>query len=101
MAENRIIDYISGIEVPGGPEEIQATQSFSKRLVEDYGYPKSEIQTRPQLKVKSSPSDPDSYPVDIAVFENRGKVNQKLKMIVECKFLLILRSLILRIGGER
>lgn len=85
MAENRIIDYISGIEVPGGPEEIQATQPFSKRLVEDYGYPKSEIQTRPQLKVKSSPSDPGSYPVDIAVFENRGKVNQKLKMIVECK----------------
>lgn len=85
----------------GGPDEIQATQPFSKRLVEDYGYHKSGIQTRPQLKVKSSPSDPDSYPVDIAVFENRGKVNQKLKMIVECKFLLILRSLILRIGGER
>lgn len=85
MAEEKIIDYISGIEVPAGPEETQATQPFSRRLVEDYGYPKSEIQTRPQLKVKASPSDPGSYPVDIAVFENKGKANQKLKIIVECK----------------
>lgn len=39
MAE-RVIDYISGIEVPATPEEIEATQVFSKLLVEDYGYPK-------------------------------------------------------------
>lgn len=85
MTQEKIIDYISGIEIPAGPEEVQATQPFSRRLVEDYQYPKYEIQTRPQLKVKASPSDPGSYPVDIAVYENRGKPNQKLKIIVECK----------------
>ena len=51
MAE-RVIDYISGIEVPATPEEIEATQVFSKLLVEDYGYPKEHIQTRPQFRVK-------------------------------------------------
>ena len=76
MVEERIIDYISGIEIPAGPEELQATQPFSRRLVEDYGYPKNEIQTRPQLKVKASPSDSGSYPVDIAVFENKGKTDE-------------------------
>ena len=65
MAE-RVIDYISGIEVPATPEEIEATQVFSKLLVEDYGYPKEHIQTRPQFRVKVRPSDTKKeYPVDI------------------------------------
>lgn len=38
---NKIIDYISGIEVEAKPEEIEAVQPFSKTLVEDYGYPKA------------------------------------------------------------
>lgn len=42
---DKIIDYISGIKVNGTPEEIQATQPFSKILVENYGYPKELIQT--------------------------------------------------------
>ena len=63
MAE-RVIDYISGIEVPATPEEIEATQVFSKLLVEDYGYPKEHIQTRPQFRVKVRPSDTKKeYPV--------------------------------------
>lgn len=56
MAE-KIIDYISGIEVSATPEEVEATQVFSKLLVEDYGYPKEQIQTRPQFRVKARPSD--------------------------------------------
>jgi type I restriction enzyme M protein len=67
----RVIDYISGIEVPATPEEIEATQVFSKLLVEDYGYPKEHIQTRPQFRVKVRPSDTKKeYPVDIAVFSD-------------------------------
>ena len=43
MAE-KIVDYISGIEISATPEEIEATQVFSKLLIEDYGYPKAHIQ---------------------------------------------------------
>lgn len=85
MAKNKIIDYVSGKEVDGKPEEILAVQPFCKLLVEDYKYPKNELQVHPQLYVKSCPSDPKGYPVDIAVFEGRGTKKEKLKMIVECK----------------
>lgn len=47
---DRVFDYISGVEIPATPEEIEATQVFSKLLVEDYGYPKDHIQTRPQFR---------------------------------------------------
>lgn len=85
MAE-RVIDYISGIEVPATPEEIEATQVFSKLLVEDYGYPKEHIQTRPQFRVKVRPSDTKKeYPVDIAVFSDPNKTDDNIYIIVECK----------------
>jgi len=47
MAE-RIIDFVSGIEITATPEEIDSVQVFSRQLVDDYGYPKKHIQTRPQ-----------------------------------------------------
>ena len=79
-----IIDYISGIEIKSaGPEEIYAVQPFSKSLVEDYGYPKNCITTRPQVRVPRTPSDRKGYPMDIVVYEDSSK--QKIKMIVECK----------------
>lgn len=80
----KIVDYISGIEVNATPEEIASTQRYSKILVEDYGYPKEMLQTRPQYRVKSCPSDNNSYPIDIAVFEERDGARH-LKMIVENK----------------
>lgn len=52
VKDGYIIDYISGNEVKGTPEEIQAVQPFSKILVEDYGYPKEVISTHPQHRVK-------------------------------------------------
>lgn len=81
---DKIIDYVSGLEISASPEEVASTQVFSRILVEDYGYPKEMLQTRPQYRVKSSPSDPNSYPVDIAVFEEKDGVKH-LKMIVENK----------------
>lgn len=83
MAE-KIIDYVSGIEVIATPEEIASTQVYSKILVEDYGYPKAMLRTRPQYRVKSCPSDPNSYPIDIAVFEEKDGI-KRLKMVVENK----------------
>lgn len=81
-----IIDYISGTEVRATREECDAVQVFSRRLVEDYGYKKTQIQTRPQFRVRSSPSDNSrSYPVDIAVFKDNSRIEDNLYMVVECK----------------
>lgn len=83
---DRVFDYISGVEIPATPEEIEATQVFSKLLVEDYGYPKDHIQTRPQFRVKARPSDTKKeYPVDIAVFSSADKTDENIYIIVECK----------------
>lgn len=81
----KIIDYITGKEINATPEEVNAVQPYLKILVEDYGYPKNLIQTHPQYRVKSSPSDKRGYPVDIAVFEYDGKNKKKLKIVVENK----------------
>ncbi len=86
IPDGYIIDYVSGEKVRSTPEEIQAVQVFSRQLVEDYGYPKSVIQTRPQFRVKVRPSDKKKeYPVDIVVFPNKEKREDEAQIIVECK----------------
>lgn len=81
-----IYDYISGLQVKATPEEIEAVQVFSKILVEDYHYPKENIQTYPQYRVKASPSDTVyKYPVDIVVFKTPEKRRGEEYIIVECK----------------
>ena len=84
--EGQIQDFVSGHWVKAGPEEIDAVQIFSRRLVEDYDYPRLHLQTRPQYRVRKRPSDEEkSYPVDIAVFKNRRLIEDDLFMVVECK----------------
>lgn len=84
--ENKIIDYISGVELNATPEEVEAVQVFSRQLVEDYGYKKDQIQTRPQFRVKIRPSDTKKeYPVDIVVFKDKNKMEDEVYIIVECK----------------
>jgi type I restriction enzyme M protein len=84
--EGYIIDFISGELVKGTPEETEATQVFSKILVEDYGYKKEQIQTRPQFRVKATPSDTEyKYPVDIVVFKNHERKRGDEYIVVECK----------------
>ncbi|MFA1739356.1 restriction endonuclease subunit M [Lysinibacillus fusiformis] len=86
LKEGYIYDYISGIQVKETPEEVEAVQVFAKSLVEDYGYPKDIIQTRPQWRVKARPSDTKKeYPVDIAIFNNSNKTDDTAYIIVECK----------------
>ena len=81
-----IQDYVSGVDVRATPEELEAVQVFSKRLVEDYDYDREQLQTRPQFRVRNRPSDEErSFPVDIAVFENQRRLEDDLFMIVECK----------------
>lgn len=83
--ENKITDYISGLEVYATPEEINSVQPFCNILVEDYNYPKSMIQTHPQVRIKASPSDKKGYPIDIAVYDFDSMGNKYLKMVVENK----------------
>jgi type I restriction enzyme M protein len=84
--ESTITDYISGVKVNSTLEEIESVQVFSRQLVEDYGYPKENIQTRPQHRVKVRPSDiKKEYPVDIAVFLDALKDDDGLYIVVECK----------------
>ena len=86
IKEGYIIDFISGQEIKATPEEVEAVQVFAKQLVEDYNYPKDNIQTRPQFRVKVRPSDTKKeYPVDIAVFPNNKKQEDEVYIIVECK----------------
>lgn len=81
-----LLDVISGEPIKAMPEEVEAVQVFARRLVEDYDYPKSHIQTRPQHRVRKRPSDEGkSYPVDIAVFRSSKKTEDDLFMVVECK----------------
>lgn len=81
-----VIDFISGRPVRETPEEIQAVQVFARRLVEDFGYPRDCIITRPQYRVRRRPSDSKkSYPVDIAVYKNSDKHDDALQLLVECK----------------
>jgi type I restriction enzyme M protein len=81
-----IQDYISGQPVKATPEEVDAVQVFARRLVEDYGYPRLHIQTRPQWRVRKRPSDEEKgYPVDIAVFRSKKRTEDDVFMVVECK----------------
>ncbi|MBB6430596.1 type I restriction enzyme HsdR N-terminal domain-containing protein [Algisphaera agarilytica] len=84
--EGYITDFISGKSVRDTPEEREAVQVFSMALVQDYGYPKSHIQTRPQHRVRKKPSDKSGkYPVDIAVFGTEDRKDDEAYIIVECK----------------
>ncbi|MEI3547194.1 MAG: type I restriction enzyme HsdR N-terminal domain-containing protein [Adlercreutzia sp.] len=89
MAEKNddyVIDFISGQKLRATPEEVQAVQPFARILVDDYGYPKDVIQTRPQWRVKARPSDTKKeYPVDIAVFSDASHSDETLSIVVECK----------------
>lgn len=86
LKEGYIEDFISGKHLRATPEEVQAVQVFSKMLVNDYGYPKDHIQTRPQWRVKARPSDQKKeYPVDIAVFSDSEHTEDSIAIIVECK----------------
>src|SRR5688572_20791729 len=84
--EGYISDFISGKPVRDTPEERDAVQVFSMALVNDYGYPRNHIQTRPQYRVKSRPSDrKKEYPVDIAVFTSERRKDSEAYIVVECK----------------
>lgn len=80
-----ITDYVSGERVKAGPEEIEAVQIFSRRLIEEYGYGRAQMRTRPQFRIKESPSGKEKYPADIVVFHDERQTYDNVYMVVECK----------------
>lgn len=85
IKDERIYDYITGIEVKNGKKEQLVVNSFSQQLVEEWKYDKDQIQTRPQFRVKVSPSGKEKYPVDIVVFKSNQKTYDNVYIIIECK----------------
>ena len=84
--DTHIEDYITGRKIRATREEVEAVQVLARALVEDYGYSKAQIRTRPQWRVKVRPSDwRKSYPVDIAVFSGEEQTDQTLRLVAECK----------------
>jgi type I restriction enzyme M protein len=83
----QLVDYVSGRLVKASPEEVEAVQVFSRRLVEEFGYPLTRLQTRPQFRVRPRPSGERSsgYPVDIVVFSADRRLEDDAYIIVECK----------------
>ena len=82
-----VLDYITEKPVKATPEEVEAVQVFARRLVEEFGYPKELITTRPQHRVRKQPSGKSrsGYPIDIAVFSEERKLEDDLTIVVECK----------------
>lgn len=86
IKDGYLTDYISGQVIKATPEEVEATQVFAQRLVEEYEYDKSQIQTRPQYYVRKTPSDEvKEYPIDIGIFNGKGRAESDLIGVVECK----------------
>jgi type I restriction enzyme M protein len=85
-AAGYLVDFISSQFVRDTPEEREAVQVMARRLVEDFGYPKQVITTRPQFRVRRRPSDAGrTYPVDIAIFGDTRKLEDDAFILVECK----------------
>lgn len=80
-----IRDYVSGRMVQATPEELEAVQVMSRRLVEDFGYPIEHLRTRPQWRVGTSPSESKKFPLDITVFTSPKQVAENVAIVVECK----------------
>lgn len=82
--EGHIRDYITDKWVKAKPEEIEAKQVFAKRLVEEYGYSKDQIQTHPEFLIQKGSKK--IGPADIVIFrDTKEKTQDNLYIIVECK----------------
>ena len=88
MAERKpILDRASGRLVSAGPEEVDATQPLLDVLIDECGWDRDQIVSRPQWRVPGSPSDKRRWPVDVAIFDSpahRGK-EEHVQVLCECK----------------
>ena len=81
--EGYVRDYITGQLVHKTPEQTEAKQVFAKRLVEEYGYSKDQIQTSPEFYIQKGSTK--IGPADIVVFRDNKKTFDNIFLIVETK----------------
>jgi type I restriction enzyme M protein len=78
--EGYIIDYVTGKEIKATPEE-EVRQTYEKKLVEEYGYSKNQIDINFMIQKGSQKIGP----ADIAVFRDKRKTFDNIYIIVETK----------------
>lgn len=79
--EGYVRDYLSGDLIKANPEEIEARQVFLKKLVEEYGYPKSHLDTEVEIKKGSNKIGP----ADIVVYHSDAHTIDNIYIIIETK----------------
>lgn len=80
--EPKIEDYISGTFIPATPEE-KIRQIMSKKLVKEYNYSPTQIQTMPEFFIRKGSKL--IGPADIVVFHSSKKDLDNVYIIVETK----------------
>ena len=63
-SEEKLFDFITGKEIPNKPENREAKVPFEKRLVEEYGYNKKDMEPEYRIQKGSTLIGP----ADIVVF---------------------------------
>ena len=88
MAERKpILDRASGRLISAGPEEVDATQPLLDILIDECGWDRNQIVSRPQWRVPGSPSDKRRWPVDVAIFDSPAhcRKEEHVQILCECK----------------
>lgn len=80
--EGYVRDYITGKLLRKTPEE-EVRQLFEKRLVEEYGYSKDQVQTVPEFYIQKGSTR--IGPADLVVFRDSQKTFDNIYLIVETK----------------
>lgn len=82
MTSGELYDFITEKPIPNKPENREAKVPFEKRLVEEYGYNKSDIE--PEFRIQHGHHT--IGPADIVVFHaGKPHVQENIYIIVECK----------------
>jgi type I restriction enzyme M protein len=79
---DRLVDFITGDFIPNKPENREAKVPFEKRLVEEYGYRKDDIE--PEFRIQKGSAL--IGPADIVVFdEGKPHTLDSISIVIECK----------------
>jgi type I restriction enzyme M protein len=79
--EGYVRDYLTGDLIKANPEEVEARQIFLKKLVEEYDYPKSRLET----EVTITKGSQKIGSADIVVYHSDVHTVDNIRVIVETK----------------
>lgn len=80
--DSELLDFITDKPIPNKPENREAKVPFEKRLVEEYGYNKTDIE--PEFRIQHGSHT--IGPADIVVFHSgKDHIQENIYIIVECK----------------